>query len=218
MSFSVEYSGLAITHLIYKASLIVAVVRWIFSSALRLITCNYRSGNSVDDAEQSQMQLLQSLAAAGVRVLIRAPRPPLPPPTTLSMVSEAAAAAAAAASDDDDDDKFEGQMMMLLDHAATYEEIAGRLPESYTTCAVCLDELRKADKVRELRNCCHVFHKRCIDRWLNHNIDPHHSTCPVCRTPILRYSSSIAALTRSEPSWAVERLLYLFGDDLHPLL
>ncbi|KAJ4952662.1 hypothetical protein NE237_029494 [Protea cynaroides] len=179
MSFSVEYSGLAITHLIYEAALvlILAMVRWIFSSAICFRYLRFRSSNS--DAEREHLQS--------------------PRPCTVSTMSKAS------------DDQL-GQMMVL--HAATYGDIAARVPESCSTCAVCLDELRKRDKVRELRNCCHVFHQRCIDRWLNHD-DPHRSTCPVCRTPILRSS---AALTMAEPSWAVERLLYIFGDDLHPLL
>ncbi|KAI4371561.1 hypothetical protein MLD38_019780 [Melastoma candidum] len=48
-------------------------------------------------------------------------------------------------------------------------------PES---CAVCLYELEVGDEIRELRNCRHVFHRSCLDRWL----DCEQKTCPLCRT------------------------------------
>ncbi|KAF3772665.1 RING-H2 finger protein [Nymphaea thermarum] len=76
------------------------------------------------------------------------------------------------------------------------------------TCAVCLNEFRGKDKVRELRNCCHIFHKKCLDRWL----DLDQKTCPLCRTPFLLPASGDC--DKGETSWCVEHLLYLFGDDL----
>ncbi|THU54131.1 hypothetical protein C4D60_Mb10t21780 [Musa balbisiana] len=50
------------------------------------------------------------------------------------------------------------------------------LPES---CAVCLYKLEGADEVRLMSNCRHVFHRRCVDRWLEHG----QCTCPMCRAP-----------------------------------
>ncbi|KAI3948493.1 hypothetical protein MKW98_019243 [Papaver atlanticum] len=103
------------------------------------------------------------------------------------------------------------------DDVTTYEEMVadGKL-ETCKSCAVCLNELTGNDKVRELRNCCHVFHSECIDRWFNHNDQ---KTCPLCRTSLLLPILSVPLTTcatdgKSEPSWAVERILYLFGDDL----
>ncbi|KAJ6361779.1 hypothetical protein OIU78_002238 [Salix suchowensis] len=97
----------------------------------------------------------------------------------------------------------------------TFSDVTERMPGVCDTCAVCLSQLRDEDEVRELRNCCHVFHKDCIDRWVDHDHehDENHNTCPLCRAPLLTPSQSLAR-TRSEPSWAVERILYLFGDDL----
>ncbi|MCL7051527.1 hypothetical protein MKW94_016629 [Papaver nudicaule] len=106
------------------------------------------------------------------------------------------------------------------DDVTTYEEMAadGRLRqlENCKTCAVCLNEFAGKDTVRELRNCCHVFHSGCVDRWFYQNDQ---KTCPLCRTslvlPIMSMPLAASAISgKSEPSWAVERILYLFGDDL----
>ncbi|KAJ8497374.1 hypothetical protein OPV22_007926 [Ensete ventricosum] len=52
------------------------------------------------------------------------------------------------------------------------------LPES---CAVCLYEFEGADEVRPMGNCRHVFHRLCVDRWLQHG----QCTCPLCRAPLV---------------------------------
>lgn len=102
----------------------------------------------------------------------------------------------------------------------TFGEIVERLPETEDTCAVCLSQLNMEDEVRELMNCYHVFHRECIDRWLEHEHENHNPTCPLCRAPLLITScchqSSNTCVPPPQPSWAVERLLYLFGDDLLP--
>ncbi|MED6188088.1 hypothetical protein PIB30_082660 [Stylosanthes scabra] len=46
------------------------------------------------------------------------------------------------------------------------------------SCAVCLTELVMEDEIRWLRNCKHVFHRECVDRWIDHD----QKTCPLCRT------------------------------------
>ncbi|KAB2632769.1 E3 ubiquitin-protein ligase RHA1B-like [Pyrus ussuriensis x Pyrus communis] len=51
-------------------------------------------------------------------------------------------------------------------------------PES---CAVCLYEFEREDEIRRLTNCCHVFHKGCVDRWVGYD----QKTCPLCRTPFI---------------------------------
>ncbi|CAD5172025.1 unnamed protein product [Musa acuminata subsp. malaccensis] len=109
-------------------------------------------------------------------------------------------------------------------HVSTYAELVGEQEESATadaaaaaaatTCAVCLSEVGRQDSVWELRNCRHVFHHGCLDRWLDHD---EHLSCPLCRAPLLATRPSASPPPpppASEPSWAVERLLYLFGDDL----
>lgn len=51
-------------------------------------------------------------------------------------------------------------------------------PES---CAVCLYEFDGGDEIRQLSNCRHVFHRCCLDRWMDHD----QKTCPLCRTPLI---------------------------------
>ncbi|XP_042397855.1 brassinosteroid-responsive RING protein 1-like [Zingiber officinale] len=96
----------------------------------------------------------------------------------------------------------------------TYEDLAGEEEDERSggagvTCAVCLSEVAAGDAVWELRNCRHVFHKGCLDRWLDHD---EHLSCPLCRAALLP-ARRPPPPPPAEPSWAVERLLYLFGDD-----
>lgn len=48
-------------------------------------------------------------------------------------------------------------------------------------CAVCLNILEPKQLMRDLKNCGHVFHKECIDAW----IDKNNVTCPLCRADLL---------------------------------
>lgn len=53
-----------------------------------------------------------------------------------------------------------------------------RPPES---CTVCLCEFEGDAEVRRLSNCLHVFHRCCLDRWVEHD----QCTCPLCRIPLV---------------------------------
>ncbi|KAL3617982.1 hypothetical protein CASFOL_038303 [Castilleja foliolosa] len=46
-------------------------------------------------------------------------------------------------------------------------------------CAICLDSFREGDEYRNLRICKHLFHSKCVDRWIEKN-----PSCPVCRTRV----------------------------------
>ncbi|KAI3883355.1 hypothetical protein MKW92_039601 [Papaver armeniacum] len=46
-------------------------------------------------------------------------------------------------------------------------------------CAVCLGEYEDEDLLRLLPKCRHIFHRECVDGWLDS-----HSTCPVCRSDL----------------------------------
>ncbi|KAF8404535.1 hypothetical protein HHK36_009422 [Tetracentron sinense] len=47
-------------------------------------------------------------------------------------------------------------------------------------CAVCLSKFEEGEEIRELK-CKHIFHKDCLDRWLQHDS----ATCPLCRSLVL---------------------------------
>ena len=47
-------------------------------------------------------------------------------------------------------------------------------------CSVCYEALGEGEYVRELPLCKHVFHKKCVDRWMKQ--DSERMSCPLCRT------------------------------------
>ncbi|XP_052210260.1 brassinosteroid-responsive RING protein 1-like [Diospyros lotus] len=68
-------------------------------------------------------------------------------------------------------------------------------PES---CAVCLYEFEGGDEVRRLPNCRHIFHRSCLDPWMDHL----RWTCPLCRTQLLPGDLQAAFDERLSPaSW-----------------
>lgn len=59
-----------------------------------------------------------------------------------------------------------------------YSELVNNPPES---CAVCLDEFSDNEEIRRLTHCQHIFHRKCVDCWMDHE----QKTCPLCRTPFI---------------------------------
>ncbi|KAK8687318.1 hypothetical protein V6N13_086143 [Hibiscus sabdariffa] len=50
-------------------------------------------------------------------------------------------------------------------------------------CAICLEEYVHGERVRELPRCKHMFHKKCIEEWLE--VPSLH--CPICRDGVLQH-------------------------------
>jgi hypothetical protein len=51
-------------------------------------------------------------------------------------------------------------------------------------CCICLENYNKNEKVIILR-CKHVYHKVCINKWINPSVNPseeENRSCPKCRT------------------------------------
>ena len=46
-------------------------------------------------------------------------------------------------------------------------------------CTICLDNFRNSDEIRKIK-CRHLFHKICIERWLENGND-----CPLCKTKLI---------------------------------
>ncbi|OMO95114.1 Zinc finger, RING-type [Corchorus capsularis] len=79
------------------------------------------------------------------------------------------------------------------------------------TCIVCLKSVEASDEVRELGNCNHVFHRDCLDAW----IDIGNITCPLCKSKLTSASSQGNNNTRfGNDPWRRERMIYLFGEDI----
>ena len=51
------------------------------------------------------------------------------------------------------------------------------------SCSICLEIIEKSGDNRML-NCGHVFHRSCVEKWLNLRRGNDEKMCPVCRFPI----------------------------------
>lgn len=67
------------------------------------------------------------------------------------------------------------------------------------TCVICLGKLEAKHKVRELKNCIHIFHVECIDRWM----DADRLSCPLCRKDLLPAISKDGKWSKLSPSLAL---------------
>ncbi|KAL1556429.1 putative E3 ubiquitin-protein ligase XERICO [Salvia divinorum] len=62
-----------------------------------------------------------------------------------------------------------------------YEEFVRRGGGGEKGCSICLECIEGRDEIRELCNCRHLFHRECLDTW----IDEGRVTCPLCRSMLL---------------------------------
>ncbi|KAG6688116.1 hypothetical protein I3842_11G108200 [Carya illinoinensis] len=66
-----------------------------------------------------------------------------------------------------------------------FVERHGSVAHEMAYCSVCLNSVKRSHEIRELSNCSHVFHRECLDRW----VDEAKVTCPLCRTMLLPAAS-----------------------------
>ncbi|KFK33337.1 hypothetical protein AALP_AA5G001100 [Arabis alpina] len=64
---------------------------------------------------------------------------------------------------------------------------------STSDCIVCLSTLKAGEEVRKL-DCRHVFHKQCLEGWIQHL----NFSCPLCRSPF-GVHDSISSSSSSPP-------------------
>ncbi|EXB78379.1 RING-H2 finger protein ATL1 [Morus notabilis] len=78
-------------------------------------------------------------------------------------------------------------------------------------CIICLDRIEESDEVRVPLSCCHVFHRECLDVW----IDQGQGTCPLCRSKLLSSKNHHHHHDNhdQDDQWRRERLIYLSGED-----
>ncbi|XP_048130708.1 NEP1-interacting protein 1-like [Rhodamnia argentea] len=49
------------------------------------------------------------------------------------------------------------------------------------SCSICLQDFECRDAARRLPDCRHLFHLRCIDKWISRQ-----RSCPLCRSPVVQ--------------------------------
>ncbi|KAK9293081.1 hypothetical protein L1049_021065 [Liquidambar formosana] len=86
-------------------------------------------------------------------------------------------------------------------------ERRGACKAENSVCIVCMNCMEANQELRELCNCSHMFHRECLDAW----IDQGQVTCPLCRSKLLPEKGE--ELRKGEDPWRMERMVYLFGED-----
>ncbi|XP_066374288.1 RING-H2 finger protein ATL32-like [Miscanthus floridulus] len=66
---------------------------------------------------------------------------------------------------------------------------------SAVLCAVCLEDVRAGEMVRQLPACRHLFHVDCVDVWLRS-----HRTCPLCRCELPRRKATVQQTVAVTPA------------------
>lgn len=101
------------------------------------------------------------------------------------------------------------ERLQVVEYNRLLERSGGRRDGDDLQCAVCLDGVGEKQEVRELGNCCHVFHKECIDSWM----DKGHGSCPLCRSKLSPAHQGKELKSTVGDPWRMERMIYLFGED-----
>lgn len=107
--------------------------------------------------------------------------------------------------------QFRSVSAMLIQEAlpvVRYEELVAAGQHVGGSCAVCLCEFEDAEEVRRLSNCRHVFHRGCLDRWLEYD----QRTCPLCRTQLVGEETQDAL---DDQMWAAAGVPDSYYDDYY---
>ncbi|GFP79722.1 E3 ubiquitin-protein ligase rha1b, partial [Phtheirospermum japonicum] len=85
-----------------------------------------------------------------------------------------------------------------------FSELAEEM-DTPDNCAVCLYEFGSEDEIRRLTNYRHIFHRSCLDRWMDHD----QKTCPLCRTQFIPEEMQEAF---NEKMWVASGISDFYGD------
>jgi len=67
----------------------------------------------------------------------------------------------------------------INDSIGKYEKI--KKEDLDKECSICMDPFCEKEFKRVLPPCGHLFHKKCIDKWLKKN-----PSCPICRVALIK--------------------------------
>ncbi|KAJ0802559.1 putative transcription factor C2H2 family [Helianthus annuus] len=81
-----------------------------------------------------------------------------------------------------------------------YDDFVGRYggPDE-PVCTVCFECIDGCDLIREIVNCKHVFHRECLDKW----VDVGQVNCPLCRSMLLPPKKLLSAAGSGVPETAL---------------
>ncbi|XP_075490502.1 LOW QUALITY PROTEIN: RING-H2 finger protein ATL56-like [Primulina tabacum] len=63
-------------------------------------------------------------------------------------------------------------------------------------CAICLDSFQEGDNCSSLPVCKHLFHAKCVDRWIRKR-----PNCPICRTGVDLASGLPCSSISADDTW-----------------
>ncbi|EXB78378.1 Uncharacterized RING finger protein [Morus notabilis] len=74
------------------------------------------------------------------------------------------------------------KQLPMMSYGSFLQRETGKVSENDNDniCIVCLSGIEARHEVRVPFNCCHVFHRECLDAW----IDQGRGTCPLCRSKL----------------------------------
>ena len=82
------------------------------------------------------------------------------------------------ATEESDEDSSEHQNGRIINFDKLNKFVVNKSNKPEDDCPICLDGFKCRQHCRKLQ-CSHVFHKKCVDRWLVKNVQ-----CPVCRSSV----------------------------------
>ena len=64
----------------------------------------------------------------------------------------------------------------FVNHLPKYQKVNNNLCNKL--CTICQEPLKNNEYYRELNNCGHIYHKKCVDEWF---FQSKSYSCPLCR-------------------------------------